>query len=121
MLPARLLALCWTLGILVACSIPGKDLPAINIVSFDKFAHFAVFMGFGWLWMRAIRGAPARRARYVLGAGFAYAVLTEIYQGLLPFERTPDPMDALANTIGLLVGVVAYYGLRAKKQTIDAP
>jgi len=112
MLRARLLAILWTLGILAGCSIPGKDLPTIRIASFDKVAHFVVFAGFGWLWMRALRESGRRQVWYVLGAGFAYAVLTEIYQGLLPFERTPDPMDALANSIGLLAGVLVYYGLR---------
>ena len=30
---AHLLAIAWTLGILAACTIPGSDLPKINIVS----------------------------------------------------------------------------------------
>ena len=108
------LAILWTLGILAACSIPGKDLPDINVVSFDKFAHFGVFAGFGWLWMRALQGPLSHRTKCVLAAGLAYAALTEIYQGLLPFDRTPDPIDALANTLGLLTAVLIYRLLHRK-------
>ena len=105
---ARLIAIVWTLGILAACSIPGKDIPNINLFSFDKIAHFTVFAGFGWLWMRALTGPMNRRTAYVLGFGLAYAALTEVYQGLLPFNRTPDVHDALANTLGLLTAVLLY-------------
>lgn len=101
----RLLAIAWTLGILAACSIPGSDLPKVNIVSLDKAAHFVLFAGFGWLWVRALRGPIIQRIRYVLIGGLAYAGLTEVYQGFLPFERSPDPLDALANAAGLLAAV----------------
>ncbi len=105
---SHLFALVWTLGILAACSIPGKDLPDINLASFDKIAHFVVFAGFGWLWMRVLQGSLSRRTGYVLASGLAYAALTEVYQGLLPFDRTPDPNDALANALGLLTAVLIY-------------
>ncbi len=109
------LAILWTLGILAACSIPVKDLPSIDIVSFDKFAHFIVFAGFGLLWMHALRDKPGRQNLLVLAFGLAYAVLTEIYQGMLPFDRTPDPKDALANTLGLLTAMLVYWLFNRKK------
>lgn len=112
---AHLFAIVWTLGILAACSIPGKDLPDLNLVSFDKVAHFIVFAGFGWLWMRALQGPGGRRTAYVVGFGLAYAALTEVYQGLLPFDRTPDPYDALANAFGLLTAVLLFRLLKRKR------
>ncbi len=105
---ALLLAIIWTLVILAACSIPGKDLPAIDIFSIDKIAHFVVFAGFGWVWMWALKSPPPRRTAYVLAFGLAYAALTEVYQGFLPFDRTPDPKDALANALGLLTAILIY-------------
>ena len=112
---ARLIAIVWTLGILAACSIPGQDIPSINLFSFDKIAHFIVFAGFGWLWMRALAGPMRRRTAYVLAFGLAYAALTEVYQGLLPFDRTPDPKDALANALGLLTAVLTYRLLKRER------
>ncbi len=117
---AHFLAIAWTLGILAACTIPGSDLPKINVVSFDKAAHFVVFAGFGWLWMWALRETPQKTWR-VLAGGFAYAVLTEIYQGLLPFDRTPDLMDALANALGVLAAVLVYRVWKGRLTSIKAP
>ena len=112
---AHIVAILWTLLILAACSIPGKDIPSINIVSFDKFAHFGVFAGYGWLWMWALRGALNRRMKWVLASGFAYAIFTEIYQGFLPFEREPDPLDALADIAGLVTAVLLYRALQKRR------
>lgn len=109
------LALLWTLLILVACTIPGKDIPSINIVSFDKFAHFSIFAGFGWLWMWALQGTLASRLKWVLVSGIAYAIFTEIYQGFLPFEREPDPLDALANIVGLITAVLLYRTVQRRR------
>ena len=111
----HLVAIVWTLGILAACSIPGQDLPEIDFFSFDKIAHFTVFAGFGWLWMWALQGPLPHRTGYVLGAGLAYAALTELYQGLLPYDRTPDPYDALANALGLLAAVLLYRLLKRER------
>lgn len=100
-----LLPVLWTLGILAACSIPGRELPAAPIAGLDKVAHVVLFAGFGWLWARAL---PARRAAWagLLGAGLAYAVFTEWYQGLLPLGRSADPYDALADALGLVLGLL---------------
>ena len=114
---AHLLALLWTLGILAGCSIPGKDLPQVDLVSFDKVVHFVIFGGFGWLWMRALRKPLIAKTWWVLTTGVAYAVLTEVYQGLLPFERTPDPNDALANALGLVAAVLLFRFFEKRKST----
>ncbi len=97
------LAIGWTVGILAACSIPGNDLPdlELDLLRPDKIVHFSLFLGFGWLWLRALPRTLRFRLTLVLGLGALYAVGTEIYQGLLPWDRTPDVMDAVANLIGL--------------------
>jgi VanZ family protein len=106
---ARLLALLWALLILIACSIPGRDIPSVNIVEFDKFVHFTLFAVLGWLLLHAFQAGLTERILWTLGMGIAYAIGTEFYQGLLPFERSPDALDALANTFGLLVAVLVFY------------
>ncbi|MEZ4700648.1 MAG: VanZ family protein [Rhodothermales bacterium] len=100
---ARLLAIGWTLGILLACSIPGNDIPKIDfdLLRPDKIVHFSLFLGFGWLWLSATPRTYRFRFPIVIGLGVLYAIGTEIYQGLLPWDRTPDVFDALANILGL--------------------
>lgn len=102
--PTRVLAAAWTLVILALCSIPGPSLPDTEILSYDKLGHAGMFAVFGWLWAWAV---PDVHVGWVLAAGVAFAVFTEVYQGLLPFDRTPDLFDALADLLGLLAGLLA--------------
>lgn len=111
-----LFAVFWTLVILVACSLPGQDIPDISLFEYDKLAHFVMFAAFGWVWMYALRMPVRPRILWVLAGGIAYAFLTEVYQGLLPFERQPDLYDALANTGGLLTSVSLYWSILLRKQ-----
>ena len=103
--PAILLALAWTLLILALCSIPGDSLPESELFSYDKLGHAGAFAIFAWLWLRA---ATPDRTAWVLAGGVAFAIGTELYQGLLPFGRLADPLDALADLVGLLAGFLAY-------------
>lgn len=109
----RLLAICWTVAIFVAYSIPTPDVSPQTAVQLDKAAHFGMFLGFGFLWMHALhprrshRGrkvASWRRTALLLAIGVGLSALAEVYQILLP-ARAADPYDAAANLIGLLSAV----------------
>lgn len=113
----KLLAVGWTLLVLALFTIPGSSLPKeSSLLEFDKVAHFGLFVVLGVVWMWALMGPLKSRIMAVLGWGIAYAWLTEGYQGLLPFERTLDPYDAVANTLGLLVAVFGYWFWESRQQ-----
>lgn len=113
------LAVLWTVGMIVAFSIPPTTLPRVQpVLSIDKLVHFALFLGFGVLWMRVLcvpstARLPDRLWTYGLrfgGGGVCFAVGTELYQQVLPIRRVADPYDALANGAGLVAGIVLYAG-----------
>lgn len=97
------LALGWALAILALCSIPGDEIADWELFSYDKLGHLAMFFGLGWLWARA---APARLGAVVAG-GLAFAAGTEVWQAVMPLGRSGDPFDALADAVGLGLGVAA--------------
>lgn len=99
----------WTLLILILCTLPGQNLPGTSIVGADKLVHFGMFVGFAVFWLHVTRDGSTSAVRNVLIAGLLFAGGTEIYQGLLPFHRTPDLYDALANSAGLLGGMAGYF------------
>ena len=104
----RALAVAWSLAILAACSVPGEDLPDVDLpLSPDKWVHVGLFIGFGWLWLRA--GA---RVGAVAVGGLAFAVGTEVWQSALPLGRSGDPLDALADAAGLALAL-GVFRLRA--------
>lgn len=104
----RLAAIAWTALIVAACSIPGNELPRVRVDYVDKSAHFVLFFVFAWLWMRAGTGTSVLRLGTMLVAGLLLAGGTEVYQGLLPINRSPDVLDAVANAVGLIAGIAAF-------------
>lgn len=106
---AKLLALLWAVLILALCSIPGPELPDVDVLGIDKVGHFGMFFVGAFVWMRAWPRSTAR----VLGAGLAFSILTEIYQGVMPFlGRSADPFDIVADALGLAVGLLLWRWLR---------
>lgn len=102
-------ALVWAVVLFWLSSRP--TLPTDLEGGLDKVAHFAAFMVLGLLLARA---AIARRRPIALPVllGLAYAASDEIHQYFVP-GRYPDAADWLADAIGVLVGCVFLYRLRA--------
>ena len=98
-------AILWTLLILLACSWPGRDLPAAPVVGFDKIVHIGLFTGWSFLWLVALPG----RGTWVVLTGIAYGIFLEFYQQWLPFDRSFDWWDAAADGLGVLIGYLLYY------------
>jgi VanZ family protein len=114
----RLLAVLWTVGIVLAMSIPANDLTGMQPgLGLDKVVHVILFAGFGILWLRAVcppdeSGLPGsfrRRAGLFFVAGVLFAVGTEVYQHLLPVRRMADPYDVTADLIGFIIAFASYY------------
>lgn len=105
----RILAVLWTLIVIAGLSIPGRDIPHAALFEFDKLLHVGIFVVFAWLWMRAVDSITRLRAGGVFAFGVIFAIMSEVYQGMLPFERSADPMDALADTIGIVLGIALFY------------
>ena len=92
-------ALGWTLVMFIGCSIPGDGLPHA-FTSRDKLLHVGIFLIFGFLWRWL-----GYRAWVVLLAGASYGLLIEIWQGVMPINRSFDLYDALADTAGTALGI----------------
>ncbi|MDT0632994.1 VanZ family protein [Rubrivirga litoralis] len=98
----RRLAVVWTVLIVVACTIPGNQVPDVELrlVSPDKVVHVLMFLGLAWLWLRA-----GSRTWAVVAGGAAFALAIEVWQTVLPIGRFGDPYDVLADLVGLAAGV----------------
>ena len=72
--------------------------PQVDVTLGDKFAHLAAY-GLLMLWFGLLY-----RARLYYALGFiAMGAALEVMQGWLG-TRTADPLDAAANTLGVLLG-----------------
>lgn len=113
----KVLALLWAAAILALCSIPGSELPDVNVLGIDKVGHFGMFFVGAFVWMRAWPRSTAR----VLAAGLVFSALTEVYQGVMPFlGRSPDPFDVVADAAGLVAGLLLWRWLHRRPKAAGA-
>ena len=109
---ATWLAAVWTLLILVACLIPGKEVPQVTVPFADKWVHFIIFAGFSFLWLCTFK-QPGFRAGLImacLSALLGYAV--ELLQGSgITQGRSYDLYDLLADSIGGIIGLILFFVL----------
>ena len=107
-----LIAYCLILFLQSSSESPA-DLPAIEHV--DKVLHAGAYGLLGILFYRAYRSRWPNASGWtmanasLLSAAF-YGLTDEIHQYFVP-GRSADPWDWLADTIGAMLGVVAYHAV----------
>ncbi|MFN8698387.1 MAG: VanZ family protein [Flavobacteriales bacterium] len=98
-------------------SIPGYDLvynDPWRLLSLDKLAHMALFSAFVVMLIVAFRKQVTFRtlrtsARlWAVGIAMVYGSSLEFFQGQYFMMRTTDPLDMAANTIGAVIGLLAF-------------
>ena len=93
-------------GVLVAVSLvvlftPASDTPQL-MPGLDKVVHLGLFAAL------ALSGRWAGFPSVPLAIGLvAYAGASEVLQGVLPVGRSGDPVDALVDVVGIVLGLVA--------------
>lgn len=111
------LALLWALVILVLCGMPGRDIPRISfleLLNFDKFVHASIFFVLILLTVRGFivqtRFAPFNRHSKLFAflICVSYGGALEIMQATIFKDRSADPLDFIANSFGVFVGLLLY-------------
>lgn len=102
-------------GFLYLQLAPGSGVPSVSI--WDKAAHMGLYFAFGlgvhWAWP----GTWIRRLNVAMWGGMVVAVVLETSQRWIP-GRTFDPLDLVANYVGLglAVFVIAVWRIRTRLQ-----
>ncbi len=108
----RFLAVLWTMLIMVGLTLPGSQLPQSSLLEFDKLIHGGLFLVLTLLWLVAISKGEVGPGVAVLTIILAFSVLSELYQGWLPFGRHADFLDSAADAAGAVIGFVVWLPLR---------
>jgi VanZ family protein len=110
----------WALAILVACLIPGKDIPGVSIFEFDKIVHFtlylvlAITMYYGWKKQDSFSWFHQNTILKILLISSIYGFSVEVAQELFTVDRHFDLFDALANATGAVAGSLLGAKLKQK-------
>lgn len=96
------------------CVLPQKDLPQPGLS--DRFEHataWFVLTATGYIL------APNRRIAIPVFA-LLFGVMIEILQGVMGLGRQADPLDVVADVVGVSVAVVGYIAARGIVRAVGA-
>jgi len=102
--------LVYTLLILIISliPIPNFPIPEFKLFELDKFIHLSMYYVMSIMWIRLDyfneNSFPFKSLLLV----FIIASLTEFLQGVLPIGRYSDWADFIANSTGILIGILTY-------------
>ena len=87
---------------------PPSNFQSHSVFQYDKIGHFLMFFGwtlmFGLSWM--IRKKNSIKLWVVFLTGLIFGIAIELTQGVLPYDRHPNPYDVIANGIGSLAAII---------------
>lgn len=86
--------------------VPGPALPPVTF--WDKAEHMLAYVGLALLGAAAFPFAFTR----VAGGLFLYGVAIEGLQALMNLGRQGDPMDVVANSLGIATGLLVALAIR---------
>lgn len=109
---ARSLAVIWTGLLATSLLIPPSAFPRMSwhaFLGFDKLVHLGLFYMLVSLWLlyyEQLNRISRKLKSLVFILSVAYGGSLEYVQGAMAIGRNMDIADALANTIGALLGVI---------------
>jgi len=97
------------LAVLSLSAVPKLNL-SLGIKAGDKYLHFIAYFGLSILWYFALRDKINEKVfKIVVPLGLIlYGIILEGLQSGLTTYRTGDVYDAMANTAGVIVGMILF-------------
>ena len=105
----------YTLFLIILSLIPVTDfgLPKFQLFEIDKLVHFFMYFLLTILWSFASKNLYNSTFKLLLFAIF-FGFALEIFQHILPFGRYFDLADLLANSLGVIFGIIILYYIKKK-------
>lgn len=94
----------YSLALLGGSLLPGKSVPSVVLLGWDKLAHAVAFFGLGLITASIAIKRPSW-PWIVMGYGLAAAVLSEVLQLFVP-GRTCSVWDVVADMVGIAASIV---------------
>ena len=109
------IAVFYSLFLIIISLAPAPDLgwPTFKLFQIDKLLHFIMYFSLTILWYFAAKKFYISNLKLLLSAVF-FGLILEIFQHILPFGRYFDLGDLLANTLGVIFGIIILYYIKKK-------
>lgn len=100
------IALAYTVAVGFASLAPVEHLPVIDFSFSDKALHAAMYFFMLIAWVLALKNYRNLKIVEIAALVFCFGTVIEVLQGVLPFGRSFDLFDVLANVTGIFIGMV---------------
>ena len=109
------IAFYYTLFLIIFSLTPVSDFsfPIFQLFGIDKLLHFVMYFSLTILWCLASENFYKSNFKLLLFAIF-FGFVLEIFQHILPFGRYFDLGDLLANSLGVIFGIIILYYIKKK-------
>ncbi len=107
MLRYKIIALLYTLGLTFISLTPLKQIHLPNFSFGDKIVHLLMYFFMAILWLLAFPKFRKYKTIYILII-IMWGIIIEFLQSYMNIGRTGDPFDALANSIGVVLGLLVF-------------
>lgn len=104
----------WAAIIFVACLIPGREVPSLSIFQYDKVLHCGIFALLAFLFLFLFEEPTLKKhgaLSFLVCTAYGYFVETMQGSGITE-GRTFDHFDALADSVGAILGVLFFFLLK---------
>lgn len=111
-----LLALTWTLVILIASLVSLGNMPSVEVPGKDKTIHFIFYFVLTLLWNFALQKKyKIWSLKYIIVVSvIIFGIIIEVLQGVLTKNRQADVYDVIANSAGALFALIIIFWLNFK-------
>ena len=97
-----------SIGVLSLIKMPEEGIP---IASSDKFLHTVAyfFLMLTWLYSFSKKEHFYKIVKYIVLGSFIYGIVLEVLQDAFTSYRTGSYLDILANSLGIVLAVLAFH------------
>jgi VanZ family protein len=100
----------WMVITLYLTAMPAKYLVESRVFQYDKLGHFALFGGWAFLYglfVMYYRRKTDVGLKRIFWIAFLFGAFIEVYQHIMPVNRSGNLADLAANGLGCLAAVLA--------------
>jgi len=108
-----ILSISWTLLLTVLSLFSVSKLPDVKLNTSDKVIHAFFYLILTIVWLLYFyfnNKSPLKNSKIFIISSvfFVYGIIIEVLQGVLPYKRSADIKDVLANAVGILIAIFVF-------------
>ncbi|UNY99258.1 VanZ family protein [Zhouia spongiae] len=102
------IAVSWTVFITISSLLSFKELPKPGFQVSDKVVHAGIYFVFSVLWyLVLVKRVKKHLFLKIVAISALYGIVIEVFQYIMPYNRSFELLDIVANCCGILLGIVA--------------